>query len=242
VQRLGSAVAVRCARLDILMYNRVIALGNEEPARDEDLERSTRFFSEAGVPRFMVQVRPDAEPGEFRDALVAHGFVQHNYWLRLHRDAEAPLPPLPEPALPIRSLKTSEAGAFAAMVAEAFHHPPELPAWIAAVVGCEGWSHFAAFDGATLAAAGALFVRGDTAWIGQAATSESYRGRGLQRELIARRVTAARLLGAKHVAVETSADTSEKPNPSTHNLRRLGFRELYARDNWVKVLRDSPRP
>jgi hypothetical protein len=46
----------------------------------------------------------------------------------------------------------------------------------------------------------------------------------------------ARALGCRMIAVETAADTPEKPNPSTHNLRRLGFELLYERVNWVKGL------
>jgi hypothetical protein len=34
-------------------------------------------------------------------------------------------------------------------------------------------------------------------------------------------------------------DTPEKPNPSTHNPQRLGFRDLYDRVNWVKMLRGT---
>ena len=34
--------------------------------------------------------------------------------------------------------------------------------------------------------------------------------------------------------VETADDTPEKPNPSTHNLVRLGFEVAYRRRNWVK--------
>ncbi len=36
-----------------------------------------------------------------------------------------------------------------------------------------------------------------------------------------------------------AADTPEKPNPSTHNLRRLGFRDRYRRANWVLMLREG---
>jgi GNAT superfamily N-acetyltransferase len=65
------------------------------------------------------------------------------------------------------------------------------------------------------------------------------RGRGAQSALIAARLEAARRAGCHWACVETSADTPEKPNPSTHNLRRLGFTDAYERPNWVKVLREE---
>ena len=54
------------------------------------------------------------------------------------------------------------------------------------------------------------------------------------------RLQAARDAGCRWCVVETAADTPEKPNHSTHNLRRMGFRDAYERPNWVKVLEAAP--
>ena len=53
---------------------------------------------------------------------------------------------------------------------------------------------------------------------------------------IAARLRAAAALGCEYASVETADDTPEKPNPSTHNLRRLGFEDAYRRPNWVLKL------
>ena len=56
---------------------------------------------------------------------------------------------------------------------------------------------------------------------------------------VAARIEAAREAGCRWVCVETAPDTPEMPNPSTHNLHRMGFADAYERPNWVKVLRDG---
>jgi hypothetical protein len=39
--------------------------------------------------------------------------------------------------------------------------------------------------------------------------------------------------GCRHLAVETAEEKPDKPNPSTRNLRRLGFAGLYLRPNYI---------
>jgi GNAT superfamily N-acetyltransferase len=234
VKRIGGLVAVAATGLDILMYNRALSIGSDPPARPEELDETTAFFREAGVPRFMVQVRPGAEPEALAAWLEARGFTRHNYWLRLWRDG-APAPAVATP-LPIRPIPQAEAREFGMLIAEAFGQPEPIVEWSAAFVGQPQWPLIGAYDGSRLAACAGLVVRGEAAWFGFAATRSEYRGRGLQASLIAHRIELARAQGCRHLTVETAADTPEKPNPSTRNLRRLGFRDLYPRQNWVKVL------
>ena len=96
-----------------------------------------------------------------------------------------------------------------------------------------------AFDGGELIACAGLYLAGEAAWLGLAATRPTHRRRGAQTALIARRIAIAHAAGVHTLAAETTEDTRVKPNPSTHNLRRLGFRDHYRRPNWVKVLREG---
>jgi GNAT superfamily N-acetyltransferase len=125
------------------------------------------------------------------------------------------------------------------MGAEAFGYPPELAAFTSCLVGRDGWTFFGAFGGERLAGVGAVHIQGAAAWLGFAATRKELRGRGAQSALIAARLVAAKKAACRWACVETAADTTEKPNPSTHNLRRLGFADAYERPNWVKVLREK---
>ena len=50
---------------------------------------------------------------------------------------------------------------------------------------------------------------------------------------MARRVTDAAALGCSWITAETGTETAEEPNPSLHNMRRIGLVELYERRNWI---------
>lgn len=78
-----------------------------------------------------------------------------------------------------------------------------------------------------------LFVRGDTGHLVGAATLAEARGRGAQSALMRVRVEEARRRGCRWIGTETGAESVDSPNPSLHNMRRLGFTELYERQNWI---------
>ena len=230
---LGDGVMVH-AGADVLMFNRVLGLGMTETATDDLIDEAIAHFTATGARRFMVQVAPGASP-PLVGWLEARGFYRHNHWIRLARD----LAPCPMPATDLRvgRIGSEHADAFGRLAAEAFGHPPSLAGLSACLVGRAGWSFFGAFDGDALVGCSALHVQGPAARFGFASTRPGYRGRGAQSALIAARIEAARQAGCRWACVETLPDTPGKPNPSTHNLRRLGFRDAYERPNWVKVLR-----
>jgi GNAT superfamily N-acetyltransferase len=232
---LGSGFLVHAAA-DVLMFNRVVGLGVGSPASEADLDQAVAHFEAAGARRFMVQVAPHARPGTLLDWLAARGFYRHNHWIRLVRDTSAVESVRTE--LRVSEFGEAHADEFGRMEAEAFGHPPELAGLSACLVGQPGWRFFGAFDGDALVSVSALRVNGPAAWFGFASTHATHRGRGAQSALIAARIEAAREAGCRWVCVETAPDTPEKPNPSTHNLRRLGFTDAYERPNWVKVLHD----
>ena len=235
---LGAGILVH-ATADVLMFNRVLGLGVAAPATERDLDEATAHFVRAGARRFMVQVAPHARPPELPDWLTARGFHRHNHWIRLARELSAPFE-APRTDLRVAPFGAAHAQEFGRMEAEAFGYPPELADLSACLVGRPGWGFWGAFDGDALVSVSALHVNGPAAWFGFASTRASHRGRGAQSALIAARLDAARRAGCRRACVETAADTPEKPNPSTHNLRRLGFTDAYERPNWVKVLRDPP--
>ena len=225
------------ANMDVLVFNMVLGLGVEAPATEADLDEALAVYAERRSVRCMVSLPPCAQPPELAQWLEARGFYRHNHWIRLARDA-SPLE-TPPTNLDIGVFGRERADEFGAVASEAFGFPVALAPMLSGVVECPGWHHFGAFEGSQLVAAAALFIHGDTGWLGSASTRLSHRGRGAQSALIAARIDFARGAGCRWLAVETAADTEEKPNPSTHNLRRLGFRDLYERPNWVKVLREA---
>ncbi|MCZ7607122.1 MAG: GNAT family N-acetyltransferase [Planctomycetota bacterium] len=109
---------------------------------------------------------------------------------------------------------------------------PRSTPWMARLAGREAWRLFGAFDGETLAAAAALYMHGEIGELTWAGTREGWRGRGAQSALIAARFAAAREAGVKWLVTETDEELPDKPNPSYHNMVRLGLPVRYVRANW----------
>lgn len=239
-ERSDGTLLVHVAAADVLAFNRVIGLGVTSPADLGGLDAAEARFRRLGAKRFMVPLAPGAEPADLADQLTARGFYRHNLWIRLVRETGD----VPEAltGLRIAELGAAHAEEFGRVNADAFKHPPAIAAWNARLVGRPGWRFFGAFDGDALLGVAGLHVQGEAAWFGYAATRAEARGRGAQSAIIATRLRTAREAGCRWCVVETAADTPEKPNPSTHNLRRMGFRDAYERPNWVKVLETPAGP
>ena len=232
LMRIAGAVAGRAPGIDVLAANRVVGLGMFEPATAAAVDACIEFFRAAGVPRFFIQVCPAARPQALTDWLAGRGLRHYNNWMRLYRAAEVSPEPPPQGS---RIDEIGRAGALAAagIVSAAFGFPPPVIPWIAALVGRPGWRHYLAYDGERPVGTAAMFVRDGAAWLGWAGTAPDARGQGVQTALIARRIADAAAAGCRHLVAETAEDTPEKPNPSTHNLRRLGFADAYVRPNYI---------
>ncbi len=113
--------------------------------------------------------------------------------------------------------------------------PPQVRDALTATIDRAGWTHYLGFDGDTPVSTASLYVTGDAAWLGNAATLEEYRGRGWQTAMLAQRLADARDAGCRWAVSETGEETEEDPvNPSYRNMVRAGFRLAYARRNRVR--------
>jgi GNAT superfamily N-acetyltransferase len=236
--RVAGAFAVASRSLEKRMYNHVYGLGAHGPVGVADLDTLERFFHAAGAKSCRIALPPSPRATALADALGARGFAPLDVWQVLTRESGAPPPPRAPapPGLTVRELRRADAAAFGELLLSSFSHPEHVGRWFDRLVGRAHWRIVGVFDGRALVATAALHLSGEAAWLGLAATRPEYRRRGAQSALIALRIAIAREAGAKTLSVETTEDTRVKPNPSTHNLRRLGFRDLYKRPNWVKVL------
>jgi GNAT superfamily N-acetyltransferase len=217
------------AKIDVLAFNRVIGLGVHQSATEADVDAIVDAYRDAGVSRFFVQLSPYAQP-ELVEWLTARGFVQHNRWMKLVRDARDESPPA-HSTLQVEEVSPSTRDAFTHVIARAYGMPDALRPWVAQLVGREGWTHYVAMEDGTAVAAGSLQIVGDRAWTGFAGTLPEMRARGAQSVLIARRIEDARRAGCRWIICETAEDAPGKPAPSLHNQLRFGYRVLYARPN-----------
>ena len=96
-----------------------------------------------------------------------------------------------------------------------------------------GFVTYGAWDGDELVAVATLFLGPDSAVLAGAVTLPEYRGRGAQSALMSVRISDALETGVEWITSETGAETPDSPNPSLHNMRRLGLGEQYERTNWI---------
>jgi hypothetical protein len=217
--------------LDILLFNRLIGCGIESPARRDELGSALQRYRAKGLTRFGVQLSPAAEPVEIPLWLKDAGLERRDAWSKVYRPA-GDVPRIPTD-LRIERIGREHATHAATVTCAAFGMPTQLAPWIASMVGRAGWHHYVAFDGGDPVATAALFVSGDIGWLGIAGTLPAARRRGAQGALMERRLNDGAALGCRWFLTETGQDTPERPNPSYHNMMRLGFELAYHRPNYL---------
>jgi GNAT superfamily N-acetyltransferase len=210
----GEALATRAPGPPTRELTRIIGL--YDLAVLEDLHPF--FEGEA----YWVSLDPEAGLDAELEAL---GFVADYPWQKFERDLR--------PYSTSTDLRVGPADErFGAVFAEAYGIPADTAGWLPRVPGRVGWHAFAAYDGDSPVATGALFVWEDTGWLGMAGTLPSHRGRGAQGALLGARIDRARELGLSRVVTETGAPRDGQPGPSYRNILRSGFEPSYLRPNY----------
>jgi hypothetical protein len=210
--------------LDVLLFNRLIGCGLEAPAPRAELRAALARYRAAGLTHFGVQLCPAARPP---------GLAPRDNWSKVYRAAGDA--PAVATDLSIEAIDQRHGASFAAITCTAFGMPRQLEPWIASTIGRPGWHHYLALDGADPVATGALFVYGDIGWLGIAGTLPSARRRGAQGALMVRRLKDGQRLGCRWFVTETGQETPERPNPSFHNMLRVGFTVAYHRPNYLPI-------
>jgi hypothetical protein len=212
------------------VFNRAMGLGRDRSTIAADLDDAARFYAEAGV-RYTVSVSPGAAAGELAEQLLARGFTADYAWMKFRRGVEPPA--ATETSLRIERIGRGHAAAFGRVVTAAFELPLAFERWTAALVGRPGWQCFVGFDADVPAAAGALYVAGESGWLGFGATAPEFRRRGGQSAIFAARLVAAREAGCSFVVTETGEQVEGRPSKSYRNILRAGFEEAYLRPNYL---------
>ena len=232
-REIGGGVAVTMASPDEPFFNRALGLGIERPATESDVDAVIAFYAEHDRAVVSIPIAPQAEPPELTGWLETRGFPVSRRWPKLWRKLDS-LPDPPPTDLRIEAISADRADAFADVVHTAFEFDDALKPMLPPLVGRAGWHQYLGFDGERPVAAGAMYVRNDIAWLGYGATLETHRGRGGQSAIFRRRPVDARANGCRLASTETGPDTPEEPNPSFHNMLRLGFNLGYDRPNFVR--------
>src|SRR6185295_15239478 len=233
--RIDGADVLQMTGLDMPMFNRVLGLGVDEPATEDQLDRAIERYESAKVPRFFIEVSPTARPIFLNDWIGERGLSLFNNWVKLTRDVN----PMPHALTTARIVEATpdRAADFARVVQIVFGLPEGLAGWAAGLVGRPNRRQFLALEHDKPVGVAALYCEGGWAEFGYAAVLPEASGKGIQAALIAARIKAARESGCRWISMETAEETLEKPSYSLRNARKMGFEVAYLRPNFLGTVR-----
>ena len=232
LERDGALVSVAGALpSSAIVINRTIGIGLTSAASEDTVRAAVAAYGEAEVGRYFVQVHPEARPGELTDWLRAEGLEQARGWQKFQRGRDA----VPEVRTDLRvaQIGPEKGEAFGRLVCDAFDLGEAAVPWLARLPGRPGWHIFMSFDGEEAAGAGALFVKDGLAWSDFGATALKHRRRGSQSALLAQRIRHALEVDCRQIFTCTGVQVPGDPQHSYNNIRKMGFREDYVRDNYA---------
>jgi hypothetical protein len=208
-------------------FNRVYLCGAEEELTSEGLTRIADLFRQAGVEKYFVWLSPGPRMEIVRGWLEDAGMTRRPYvrYLTLARDA----------GTPSRVAAQIEAREMAADEAKYLAQRHEGIAWpdYLRSVGAPGFHHFMAFDSGAPIATALLYVMDELGYLGTAFTGETFRGRGAQQTLIAKRIETAATLGCRILVSETLSFLGV----SLGNLQKAGFRTIFEKEVYEAKLK-----
>jgi len=187
------------------------------------VERAVDHFMANGVPGWILADEPPW-PGAAADTTLARWAAE--------ADAVATQPPLER--VVVRELPRDEIGPWARVVVAAGGMPAEIGrAWEELEPYLARAAHHHRFvaevDGRAVGA-GSLHVHHQLGWLRAGSVLPEFRGRGLQRALVAARADHARRIGCDVIGASTIEDGA-----SARNVERLGFRRVATRRSYRTV-------
>jgi len=231
--RVGSAFVSVAGALpaSAIVINISYGLGLEEEATREQVAELARYYADAGVQRYFVQLHPEAQPERLADWLAHYNLLPTRGWMMFGRGRESPSSV--STSLEVRAATADDADAFARISSDAFDLGEAAMPLFTRLVGRPGWHIYMSFDGDEPAGTGAFFVDGDLAYFSFGATVPKFRGRGGQTAVLNARVQAALDLGCRTLATCTGEAVAGDPQHSYNNIIKAGFNPGYVRRNFA---------
>jgi len=137
-----------------------------------------------------------------------------------------------EPSIRIEAIGSEDFERYAAIHCRATGLPddgiPHVAANNRVLSGRAGWTHYIAYVEDSPAAVGVMYRKASVASLTFAATLPEYRNRGLQSQLLLRRIRDAGRAGCRFVVGQCAFLSG-----SHRNMERVGMRLAYVRTNWT---------
>jgi len=215
-----------------IVVNRAIGLGVEGVARPETVDAIIERYRQAGVQRYFVHVHPDCRPLELRQWLLDRGLEKARGWMKFTRGRE--MPPSVNSSVAVLRARPEHMGAFGRIAAAAFDLGDAAANWIARLDRAQGWHAYVSVAGdGEVVGTGGLFVHDGIGWLDFGSTAPQHRGQGSQSALLRQRILDALDLGCRLVGTATGEAVEGDPQHSYSNIKRMGFREAYVRENYA---------
>ncbi len=213
------------------LLNRAIGLGVNLPATEDGIKRICEAYREHGVESFYLGVHPDSLPDDIERLLEDGGLKSGRGWMKFERGPD----PAPTAAsdLEVREIGEEHIDEFGRIATSAYGMTAEASVLVRGLIDRPGFHLYMTFDGDAPAGTGGMFIDGDCAWFEWAATDPTFRQRGSQRALLARRIEDALDAGCTRLLTCTGAPVPGDPQHSYHNIEWAGFEPRFVRENWI---------
>jgi len=231
VRTVADATLLMAPRIPLTLFNRAIGLGMTEPASADDLDTVVQAFVDAGCSTFGVAWGPYSEPAALAshlDAMLPTP-AQRPSLAKMVRGTAPPSSAASD--LRIVAVDRSLVGETDRALTRA--HGAPLPGMFAPLFWRPRWHLYAAMDRDVVVGGAALFLDGNSAWLGIAAVLPEYRRRGGQGSLMVQRIRDAIGAGATRIFTETDEPAHAGANPSLNNMERCGFEKIVSRTQFI---------
>jgi hypothetical protein len=232
VHTVADATLLMAPRLPLTLFNRAVGLGMTRPASADDLDTVVKTFVDAGCSTFGLAWGPYSEPAALAPHLDAL-FPAPSQRTSLAKMVRGTAPPSSAASdLRIVAVDRSLVGETDRALVCA-HGAPFLAGILAPLFWRPRWHLYAAMDRDVVVGGAALFLDGDSAWLGMAAVLPDYRRRGGQRSLMVQRIRDAIAADATRIFTETDEPSQARANPSLNNMERCGFEKIVSRSQFI---------
>jgi GNAT superfamily N-acetyltransferase len=218
-----------CAAWDYPLFNRVIGAGVLGGLDARGLDAIVAHFA-ARRRQPCVEVYAEITPRPVLDALASAGFTDSGHGLESHvLETDRPMN-VTVPGVAVRRVAEREYRRFGELVRDGFGMAGEAdlgPFFVdlteasLRATGADGAAFIASVDGAD-AGTGQLLLSDRVAGCYSGSVLDAFRGRGIQKTLIAARIAEGLKRGRTIFISQTDPDS-----PSGRNLHDVGFRTLY---------------
>lgn len=227
-----------CAAREIplTLLNRSVNLGIKVEVTEALISQVADWMHKHAHPQWAFTLSSAIRPKNISELLEKNGFYPSKGGMAHFWREAAPTALLPSSGIQIIAATTPEhRQVYKQLFNECLSIIPGMEEWFSTLVGRDNWHCYIAYFEGVAAGLGSFMINNGVAWLGIGATHPSYRGRGIQQAMLARRINDACQHKVHGLTVGCSfSDGDEQPfSASGRNILRAGFKLSYVSQNYL---------